>query len=279
MTEGGDTTAFPAESLALLKKSAPDDIIARLLPKQGVMKRLIVQSGVPITQFRLICLSVMTAAVGFALMFAVSRNLVASLAALAAGMIIPFSYLTCHKVQRKSRFEEQFPDVLTMLARSLRAGHALTSAIELVGQEMPDPSGGLFRTVYDMQKLGMRVNDSLRTLEDKIESVDLGYFITIVRINHETGGNLAEILDKLAETVRSRLQIRRQVKVYSAQGRMSGYVISALPVVVFIAFNILNPEYMKVFFTERSAQFTLAFACISQITGLFVILKIVTIRI
>jgi len=144
---------------------------------------------------------------------------------------------------------------------------------------MPEPTGGLFKIAYEQQQLGMRITDSLRTLLKKIESIDLHFFVTIVRINNETGGNLAEILDKLADTVRSRLQIRRQVTVYTAEGRMSGYVLALLPVVVFIGFYFLKPGYMNVFFTDRNCQLVLFVAVMAQIIGFLVIRKIVDIRI
>ena len=132
---------------------------------------------------------------------------------------------------------------------------------------------------HEQQLLGMRIADSLITLLDRIDSLDLHFFVTIIRINSETGGNLAEILEKLAETIRSRLQIRRQVQVYTAEGRMSGYVLLLLPVFVFVAFYIRNPDYMGVFFTERSCQLSLVAAGVAQIIGFMMIRKIIDIRI
>jgi tight adherence protein B len=211
--------------------------------------------------------------------FVLSRNTLAALLAMLVFGCIPFVYLGYRKQQRQTLFDEQLPDALTMIARSLRAGHSLLGAIELISQEMPEPTGGLFKIAYDQQRLGMGITDSLQTLLEKVDSMDLNFFVTIIRINNETGGNLAEILDKLADTVRSRLQVRLQVKVYSAQGRMSGYILSALPVVVFVVFYFLSPGYVNVFFTERICQFALIGALVAQFAGFLIIRKIVDIRI
>ena len=182
-------------------------------------------------------------------------------------------------VRREEQLTEQLPDVLMMISRSLRAGHALTSAVELVGLETPNPIGELFKTAYEQQKLGLRITDTLANMIDRIESLDLRFFITTVTINSELGGNLSEILDKLAETIRQRLQIRRQIRVYTAQGRLSGYVLAALPVVMFITFTVMNPQYERLLLEEKIGNYMLMAAVVMQILGYMVIKKIINIRI
>lgn len=182
-------------------------------------------------------------------------------------------------VRRENRLTEQLPDVLMTISRSLRAGHSLTSAVELIGLETPDPVGELFRTAYEQQKLGLRITDTLANMTDRIESLDLRFFITTVTINSEIGGNLSEILDKLADTIRQRLQIRRQIQVYTAQGRLSGYVLAALPVAMFIAFTIMNPKYERLLLDEKLGNYMLIAAVVMQIFGYLTIKKIIKIRI
>jgi len=182
-------------------------------------------------------------------------------------------------LRRVDKLTEQLPDVLMMISRSLRAGHSMTSAVELVGLETPDPSGELFRTAYEQQKLGMSIIDTLTNMLDRIESLDLRFFVTTVSINSETGGNLSETLDKLAKTILERLNIRRQVRVYTAQGRLSGYVLAALPICVFFVFNVLNPAYEQLLIKEKIGNYFLMFAAIMQILGYFFIRKIINIRI
>ena len=276
--EDDTATSVAFTSELLLEKPASGTFISGL-PLMGRIISLVTHSGLQITPVRFVVLFTIAALSGFVVVFVLSKNLLAALLAAFVCGGIPFAYLIYRKKQRRAKFDEQLPDALTMVARSLRAGHSLSGAIELISQEMPEPTGGLFKIAYEQQQLGMRMTDSLRTLLKKIESIDLHFFVTIIRINNETGGNLAEILDKLADTVRSRLQIRRQVKVYTAEGRMSGYVLVLLPVVVFIGFYLLNPGYMNVFFTERLCQLILCAAVMAQIVGFLVIRKIIDIRI
>jgi tight adherence protein B len=191
----------------------------------------------------------------------------------------PFVYLDVLKRRRIDKFTEQLPDVLTMIGRSLRAGHSLNSAIELAGKEMPEPAGGLFKTAFEQQKLGLPAADTLANMTLRMESLDLRFFVVVVSINSEVGGNLAEILDKLADTIRERLKIRRQVRVYTAQGRMSGYLLAALPIVTFIVLNFLLPGYEDVLIKEKGGQKVLMVAALMQITGFFIIRKIINIRI
>ena len=193
--------------------------------------------------------------------------------------VIPFVYLEVMKRRRIDKFTEHFPDALTMIARSLRAGHSFTSAIQLVGQELSDPVGELFKTAYDQQILGLRVTDALDNLNERIESLDLRFFTTAVGVNTEIGGNLAEVLDNLAQTIRERLRIRRQIRVYTAQGRMSGYVLAALPIVAFIMFNILIPGYEEVLLKEKLGRYVFILAGSMQLIGFLFIRKIINIRI
>lgn len=263
----------------LLRETTPIEKFFFHLPLMAKIKKLLEHSGTRITLLRFLLSIVVTSASAFIALFTLKGNTPIALMVAAMAGVIPFIYLRHCKRKRLIRFDEQLPDALTMVARSLRAGHSLAGSVELVGQELPEPAGGLFKTAYEQQKLGLRMTDSLGALLDKIESLDLRFFVTIIRISSETGGNLAEILEKLADTIRSRLQIRRQVNVYTAEGRMSGFVLVILPVVVFCAFYLLNPGYMDVFFTETICRICLFAAVLLQIAGFLMIRKIVDIRI
>ena len=132
---------------------------------------------------------------------------------------------------------------------------------------------------YDQQQLGLRITDGLANLNERVESLDLRFFTTVVGINSEVGGNLSEVLEKLSVTIRERLRIRRQVRVYTAQGRMSGYILGALPVVAFVLFNILNPTYESVLIKEPMGIYVLVIAACMQLIGLLVIRNIIKIKI
>jgi len=195
-------------------------------------------------------------------------------------LVAPFIYLNVMKGKRSEKFTEQLPDALTMISRSLRAGHSITSAIELVGQEMAAPLGELFKTAFDQQNLGLRVADTIANMTERINSIDLRFFVTVITINTEVGGNLAEILDRLAETIRQRLTIRRQVRVYTAQGRMSGYLLAALPIVAFVMMHfVMIPGYEDPLIKEQQGRYILMAAVVSQFIGFLIIRKIINIRI
>jgi tight adherence protein B len=249
------------------------------LPLLSKLSNLIQLSGLSARPSAVVAVLSALSLGGFCVIYLFYSSLVtASIGAIVAPFLL-IAYLSHLKQEREKKFAEQLPDVLMMISRSLRAGHSLSSAIELVSQEMPEPTQGLFRTVYDHQQLGMRMADALQTLLHKIRCTDLHYFLTIIRINSESGGNLSEILDKLAETINSRLQVRRQVQVLTAEGRISGYILMLLPIAVFFIFKFKDPAYMSVFFTEPMCEMMLLAAIVAQVIGFLAIRKIVDIKI
>lgn len=264
----------------IIKETPPFELFLTRIPFLRDIDKLLDKAGLKVTPSRFLFQTVAIAFAGFVLAFIVGRRqyLPAILVALFL-LVVPFVYLGILKRRRADKFTEQLPDVLTMIARSLRAGHSLNSAIELVGNEMPEPAKGLFKTAFDQQKLGLPVTDTLANMTLRIESLDLRFFVVVISINTEVGGNLAEILDKLADTIRERLRIRRQVRVFTAQGRMSGYLLAALPIVTFFILTFLMPGYEDVLIKEKTGQYILAAAALMQITGFFIIRKIINIRI
>lgn len=243
------------------------------------IERLLEHAGVPIdlTMFMLIVISLPV--VSFCGVYLVSHRLIFALITSLVAVTVPFIVLYFKKLRRVDKFTEQLPDALSMISRSLRAGHSLTSAIELIAQETDEPLRDLFKTAYDQQKLGLRITDSLAGMVDRIESIDLRFFIATIELNNDIGGNLAEILDKLAETIRERLKIKRQVRVLTAQGRLSGYILAALPIATFFMFNILMPGYEDVLLKEKLGIKLLIGAICAQLTGFLWIKKIITIKV
>ncbi|MDD2580843.1 MAG: type II secretion system F family protein [Desulfuromonadaceae bacterium] len=263
----------------IIRETPPLDRILAKLPFTRDLDRKLDYAGLKITTSLFLLIPIGLAVVVFTLTLLLTKSILIALAGAILVSLIPFGFLHFKIQQRLEKFTELFPDALTMVARSLRAGHSFTSAIQLVGQEVPDPVGGLFKTAYEQQLLGLRITETLQNLNERIESLDLRFFTTAVAINTDVGGNLAEILESLAQTIRERLKIRRQVKVYTAQGRMSGYVLGALPIVTFLIFNILNPQYESVLYKETMGRYVLAFAVFMQVIGFLVIRKIIKIRI
>jgi len=257
---------------------AADRLLARL-PLTRDLDRKLDHAGLAMSVSRFValvsgCAVIVASAVGL-----VTKSSLFAFLAAAVSLVIATVVLRLKTDQRKEKFTELFPDALAMISRSLRAGHSFTATIQLVGEEVPSPVGELFKTAYDQQLLGLRITDTLVNLNNRIESLDLRFFTTVIGINSEIGGNLSEVLDKLALTIRERLRIRRQVRVYTAQGRMSGYVVGVLPVIAFVAFNVLNPDYESILLKEPMGMYILAGAASLQLLGLVVIRNIINIKI
>jgi tight adherence protein B len=263
----------------LLKESSPFEKMLFSIPAARGLDRLIDHAGlkIKVTRFVLMVIGLFFAVLLVGLVFKVKILLL--LVPLFLVPALPFLYLYYKRKQRVERFMEQLPDALTMLGRSIRAGHSLSGGVELVGNELSAPLGELFKNAFEQQKLGLSISDALSNMNDRIDSIDLRFLTTAVSINSSVGGNLAEVLDKLAETIRERLRIRRQVQVYTAQGRMSGYVLGALPIAAFFLFNFMMPGYEELLFKEKLGNIMLMVALVLQVIGFFVIRKIINIRI
>jgi len=195
------------------------------------------------------------------------------------GAALPYLYLRRKATVRLRLFEEEFPESIDLLTRAIRAGHPLTSGIQMVGDEGPPTVAGEFRQTFEEQRFGLPFNDALLGMVDRVDLVDVRIFAIAVLIQREVGGNLAEILDNLAETIRGRFYIRRQLRVYTAQGRMSGYALAALPIVVGVITFFLQPDYFGLLFTTAMGQALVVTAVLLQLIGVFWIRKIINIEI
>lgn len=269
----------PELKAEILKEGSKIEEIFLKIPFMVKLEKLIIQAGLRINGIKFISICLLIIIAGFLISFILTGNYLISLIVCIISGTIPFGVLVALKKRRIRKFTEQFPDALIMMSRSLKAGHSLTSAMQLISQDMAEPIAGLFRIVYEQQMLGLGVRESLATMMERMESVDLRFFITAVTLHHEIGGNLAEILDKLAHTIRERLRIRREVRVFTAQARLSGYVLSILPVATFAIFYMLLPHYEEVLIKTRMGIYLLLIALAAQIAGYLIMRKITNIRI
>ena len=197
----------------------------------------------------------------------------------AIGFSLPFVFLSFKRTRRLRAFEEQFPEGLDLISRALKAGHAFATGLKMVADEMPEPVGPEFRKTFDEQNFGLPLKDALDNLTVRVPSLDVRFFATAVLIQRETGGNLAEILENLAHVVRERFKILRQVRVYTAHGRFTGYVLLALPAVLCIALSFINPEHMNLLFRERMGQMMLLGALGLQTAGYVWIKQVIKIEV
>lgn len=192
---------------------------------------------------------------------------------------IPNTVVNFKRRLRIKKFLSHFPDALEMFARSLRAGHSFTGAIQLVAQEMPPPIGPEFQKVFDEQNLGIPLRQALVGLTDRIDSLDVKFFVTAILIQRETGGNLAEIIDKISHVIRERFRIQGQLKIFTAQARLTGGILAFLPIAVGLLIGMINPLYIRPLWAERTGRILLCIAGAMQITGMLVIRKIIRIKI
>ena len=198
----------------------------------------------------------------------------------AAGLAsLPFLWAFWKRKRRLKKFGGQLPDALELIARALRSGHSLAAGFQLVGQEMSQPIGGEFNRVYEEQNLGLPLEEALEEMTVRVPNLDLRFFATAVIIQRQSGGDLAEILDKIGHLVRERFQIWGQIQALTGEGRLSGIVLLALPPVLFITMWKLNPAYIMTLFDDPLGKQMIGVALLLQAVGALVIRKIVNIRV
>jgi tight adherence protein B len=201
---------------------------------------------------------------------------------LAMGIIsgsLPYHYVRRKRRKRKEEFESFLPEAIDMMTNALRSGFSLESALNMVAREVPDPVGIEFGIAFEEQNLGASLTDALSNMGKRVQSDELYLMITALLIHKKTGGNLAEILERIGNTIRERFRLEREVKIHTAYGRMSGFILVILPIILAIAILIMNPDYMKVLWMEKIGRYLLGIAIIMQIVGIWVINRIVNIRI
>ena len=195
------------------------------------------------------------------------------------GLCIVPAILRFKRAKRLYKFEETFPEALDLLSRGIRAGHAFSAGMKMVADELGEPVGPEFRKAFDEQNFGLPLKESLNNLCLRVPILDVRFFSTAVLIQRETGGNLSEILDNLAAVVRERFKIRRQVRVHTAHGRFTGYVLMALPAFLALALSFINPEHMNRLFEERLGQMMIIASIIMQAVGFFWIKQVIKIEV
>ncbi len=274
----------PSEELALLRDELLSEIPAlnRLLSKSRRISRLqrfLSQADMKVRagKFLTICL-LFGAMVGVTTMLWSHSTLLALLAGL-IGSTIPSFYVSSKRTRRFHRFEELFPEAIELLGRAVRAGHAFTTALELIANELGEPVSGEFRKLFEEQKFGLPLRDALLNLAERVPIVDVKFFVTAVMLQRETGGNLAEILDKLSYVIRERFKILRQVRVYTAQGRLTMMILMALPPLLVVLMLFVNHDFISVLFTDPLGHLLLAIGIVFQTIGFFLVRKIIHIQV
>jgi tight adherence protein B len=244
----------------------------------NALGRWIAQSGVKASVGTVLFIAAFSG-VSVALLLGTAAGKWGMLAGGVLGFLIPFGVLRMKRRRRLHSFEENFPEALDLISRALKAGHAFATGLKMVADEMPEPIGPEFRKTFDEQNFGLPLKDALDNLSLRIPSLDVRFFATAVLIQRETGGNLSEILENLAHVVRERFKILRQVRVYTAHGRFTGYVLLGLPAFLGVALMFINPDHMNLLFRERLGQQMLMAGLLMQVVGFIWIQKVIKIEV
>jgi len=206
-------------------------------------------------------------------------NLFASIACGGSIIVLPLVWISFRRSRRMTKLSSQLPDVFEMMGQALRAGHSLAGATQLIYEQMPPPIATEFAQVYHEQNLGIKIEDALQAMADRVDSLDVRFFVTAVMIQRQTGGDLAEVLDNISGVIRERIELAGLVRGLTAEGRLSGWVLFSLPAVVFLASMYLNPNYANVLLEEPKGQMMLMLAGGMQLMGIAMIRWIVNIKV
>jgi len=282
--EKGVRRGHDSVNLKLIREELLSDVPAvhRLLLRWSWAVRLrdyITQAGLDWKPGRLILVSTLLALGGYLVVLRLYPNpIVPALAAVAAA-VVPISFVAIKRSRRMRAFERTFPEAIDLLGRAVRAGHSFSTGLEMIATELPEPVSGEFRTAFDEQNFGLPLRDALLNLAERVPIIDVQFFVTALLVQKETGGNLAEILDKLAHVVRDRFRILGEVRVRTAQGRLTASILMALPPLMTVIMRALNPSYINTLFTDPWGPYMLGGAAVLQVIGSLLLWKIVNIEV
>ena len=272
------------QELSILKDSSLSGIgpLQRMLLRfraGGKLKRLLEQADMKMKPGTLVLLIAVCSMVGFLLCLGFRLGILASMAAGVLGGFLPVLVVMRIRTRRFRRFEAQFPDAIDLLSRAIRAGHAFNTGIKMIADETPAPVGKEFQRVFEEQNFGLPLKAALLNLLERVKLLDLKLFVVAVLIQRQSGGNLAELLGKISQTIRERFRIFRQLKVHTAQAKLTGIILMCLPPVMGAITLSLNYEYMKIIFQDPWGMKLLIAAAVLQLVGLIWIRKIVNIEV
>lgn len=243
------------------------------------IRLFVAQAGGNTKPGKLLLISAVFALVGDLVCQQYYGNALISVSAAVAGALLPFGFIALRRTRRLLAFEKELPDAIDLLGRAVRAGHAFTTGLEMIATELPEPVAGEFRTAFEEQNFGLPLKEALLNLVDRVPMVDVRFFVTALMIQKETGGNLGEILDNLAHVIRERFKILGEVRIRTAQGRLTAVILMAIPPMMVALLQCVNPEYIRPLFEDPLGGYMLWGACALQVMGSLILWKIVHIEI
>ncbi|MFX0116778.1 MAG: type II secretion system F family protein, partial [Candidatus Hodarchaeota archaeon] len=282
-TVAGETVV--TETTVLKEADETEDPLNRLVARFNIAQKMqsqIQQAGLDWTVGKLIVMMVVGAIVGAVLGLRFRILIFPIFSALVLGCffgLIPYLYVMRKRTKRLNLFESQFPEALDFLARAMRAGHAFSVSLEMLADESPDPLGREFRQVFNEQNLGAPIEVALQNLAKRVPLLDVSFFVSAVMLQKETGGNLSEILTKLAYVIRERFKLKGQVRAASAHGRLTGIILTVMPIVLMIGLTIVAPGYLQSMVRDPDGKYLIIGAAVGQVLGYYFIRRIVNIKV
>lgn len=277
-------SGFDEESVSILRKTSLSEIgwLDRVLVSIPLMvraNRLLEMSNTKHALGVFVLLSILLGALGYILGMMKSRYWWVHVALMVVGAVLPWLYLNFKKVKRMQKFERQLPDALDLVARSLKAGHAFSSGMKMTADEFDDPIGTEFGKTLDEINFGVGISEALKGMAARVDVPDLKFFVVSVIIQRETGGNLAEIMENLAQLIRERFKLHGKVRTLAAEGKISAYVLLALPFFISGWFLLMQPSYVKMLLEDPIGHYMIGSAVIMMIIGTWVIRRMIQIRV
>lgn len=267
------------EDVIRLGKGAMRGVLGKLGARLGNWNLFFEQADSPVSfeTFLMLCVGCAFLGIGAAVVGKAPLPMY-PVCALVTGLF-PLLWMNMRRNSRFKRFGKQLPDAMELVARALRSGHSLSSGLHVVVEEMPDPISHEFNMVYEQQNLGVPIETALKSMLKRMPNLDLKFFVTAVAIQRQTGGDLAEILDKIGYVIRERFKILGTVQALTGEGRLSGIVLMAMPIAIFFAVYYLNPDYVMLLFTTEIGKKMIAGGIIMQVFGAIAIKKIIDIKV
>jgi len=279
----GDSAAEEAAKKSILRRQkAADSALAIFLGRfrfVPALQRTLDQANIQMLAPTLLTSLVGLSAVSYMVTYFLDLPLWASLVTAIVVFFVPLGVIFIIRKRRLNKFLNQLPDVFELMSQALRAGHSLANAILIISQQLPDPVGTEFARVFHEQNLGIKIEEALKDMARRVGLLDVRFFVTAVLIQRTTGGDLAEVLDNISGVIRERIKLFGTVKALTAEGRLSGWILLALPIVVFLMELVVNPDYANLLIDTPTGQYMLMAGAVAQILGLAMIQKIVNIKV
>jgi tight adherence protein B len=265
-------------SVRLLEADALGGLLGRIEFARK-LQRSLTQAWPDMTPKRFLTITAVSCLGSAALVTVLTASFVVGLIAGTLGLLAPFMVLTNKRNRRQKMLMLQLPDALDFLSRALRAGHSFSGGLQMMGEELPQPLGGEFGRAYDQHSVGVSIEAALRDMVERIDSTDFAFFVTATLIQRQTGGDLSEVLNNISGMIRQRIRLQQHVKAKTAEGRFTGYILSAFPALMYVISYVLNPEYAGKLLQDSTGIGMLIAAGVMALMGLFFIKKLTTVKV